>query len=319
MGKYELEKRFNKLKIQDVEENLDFFTTGGLDICAYIAKKNSGKSNFVKGYRDTRGEYFINSHRMTIGNDGVYKKNAFVAETHADTFLGYAHNLVGIPSCIAYPYFIKQTGAGYYQNHYILPDGVISKDVTEVYPGLEFREDAPANTFVGLYNDDNCIQTISASGRRSKIKETIASICFNNKDAGGVNTYWAKNPLTDKLDYIVSIDHGYSGRDSMFGDPEKVKKDLYFKGEHGYNGMYRYEEDRATTLHYLQRLLSGETIDGVGFSDEEIRDFNSFIDDLKVLDYKEIAKYIYERFGFKIMPTFIDGLELSREDMCKNI
>ena len=319
MGRYELEKRFNKLKVKDVEESLEYFTPAGLDICNYIADKNRRQIGFVKGFRDTRGEYFINSHRMTIGDDGVYKKNSWVAEVHADTLLGYAHNLVGIPSCIAYPYFIKHTGAGYNKSHCTLPDGVFSKDVNDVYSGLEFREDAPANTFVGLYNDENCLQTISPNGRLSKVKETIASICFNNKDAGGVNTYWGRNPLTDKLDYIVSIDHGYSGRDSMFGAPDRVLKDFYSKGEHGYNGMYAYEEDRATTIHYLQRLLSGETIDGVSFSDSEIKEIDAFIDDLEALDYKEIAKYINERFGFKIMPTFIDGLELSREDMCKQI
>ena len=268
-----------QLKIQAFEKDRSYFMPGGLDIISFINRKSKEDPTFKKDFYDYAGEYYKKPERFTIGEDIVYKKKQYAGEVPAEVVLAYAYNLVGIPSPIAYPFFMNSYRPFEWRKtaiHTGSPDGVVTKDIQQVFPTAEKRGDIACHSFKGLYTDEDCLRTISPEGRLARVKETIASIAFNNKDAGFDNSFWIKNPTTGMHESVVSIDHGYSGRDSMYGKTkDDVIRGLYFMGEHGYNGMYYFEEDRATVLYFLKRLLAGQRIDGVQFSDAEDNTTNS--------------------------------------------
>ena len=213
-----------------------------------------------------------------------------------------------------YPSFFENMRYG------VTPDGVITKDIKQVFPTAVKRGDVACHTIKGLFTDEQCLMSTTKKGRMDRLKELIASIAFNNKDAGFDNSFWTVDPVTQKYDGVLSIDHGYSGRDSMYGaNKDEVMKGLYAKGEHGYTGMYYFEEDRATVLYYLRRLLSGQTIDGVRFSNAEIKELKQFIEEVSRVDFKAIANIYRDRFRYNASPKFMSALEWSREDLCNEL
>jgi len=317
MGKYE------QLKIEEFEKDTGNFTSAGLDIVNFIKRKLQEDPNSTMELYDYSGEYYLKPEHFRIGKDLVFKKKQCAGEIPAEVVLGYAYNQIGIPSPIAYPYYMQTyipmerriKGMKVY-----VPDGVITKDIRQVFPTAEKKMDIACHTFKGLFTDENCLASITHKGRLSRIKETIASIAFNNKDAGFENSFWIRNPRTGKYESIVSIDHGYSGRDSMYGKTkDDVMSGLYFKGEHGYNGMYDPEEDRATILYFLKRLLAGQNIDGVQFTDAEIKELNDFVEQISRLDFNKISNEYKQKFNYDVSSRFLFGLEISREDLCMEL
>lgn len=320
MGAYE------DLKIHLIEEDRrDFIPNSGMNIENFVARKNREKPNTVIGFCDYAGEYYRKPEYFQIGEDKVYKKKQYAGEIDAEILLGYVYNDIGIPSPIAYPFFMKRyipsgrwLGMGEKPTG-IIADGVVTKDIMQVFPTATKRGDVACHTLKGLFTDDKCLEVTTKRGRLARVKETIASIAFNNKDAGFDNSFWTLDS-DGKYDSVISIDHGYSGRDSMYSkDRDSLMRSLYFKGEHGYNGMYDYEEDRGTVLHFLRRLLAGEKVDGVQFSDEEIKELHQFISDIAKVDFKQIALMYAERFKWTTHPLFMQNLEWCREDMVDSL
>lgn len=315
MGTYE------EMKIRLLEEDRrSFWPRGGLDVVEFVGRRREEIDNF----RDYAGEYYKKPEYFRIGEDFVYKKKQLAGEVPAEIVLGYAYNELGIASPIAYPFFMKtyftqKDKRKSLRDMILIPDGVITKDVLQVFPTAEKRGDKACHTIHGLYTDENCLRNITHNGRMSRIKEMIASIAFNNKDAGYDNSFWVRDSQ-GKYDSIVSIDHGYSGRYSMYVLPYKeYLRQLYFKGEHGYNGMFEPEEDRGTTIFFLKQLLAGKNVAGVEFTKEEIAELNHFIKQIKALDFDAINKYYANRFNFDCSRGYMQGLEWSREDLCDNL
>jgi hypothetical protein len=306
------------LKIQEFEKDRKDFTSCGLDIVGFVRRKRMENPKLRLEFKDYAGDYYKAPEHFYIGNDLVYKKKQFAGEVPAEVILAYAYNYLGIPSSIAYPFYMS-TYIPNYNGTATIADGVVTKDITQVFPTAEKRGDRACHTIKGLYTDEKC-NDITAEGKLSRVKETIASIAFNNKDAGFDNSFWVYNPKTKMYESVVSIDHGYSGRDSMYGSTkEQVLRGLYFKGEHGYNGMYDIEEDRATILHYLRKLLNGERVDGVQFNEHELKDLHAFINAISKLDFEKIANDYKSRYKFVTSPKFLSGLEYSREDCCEEL
>ena len=307
----------DKLKIQEFENDRSFFTRNGLDIIKFVRKKRKEIPDKKLCFYDYSGEYYLRPECFSIGKDRVYKKKQFAGEIPAEVILGYAYNLVGIPSPIAYPYFMSIYSVR--NNQHLIPDGVISKDVKQIYPTAIQRNDRECHTIYGLYTSPVC-NDITKEGKLCRVKETIASIAFNNKDAGYLNSFWIKDDNSGEYNSVVSIDHGYSGRDSMYGgDKETVIKGLYHIGEHGYNGMYYPEEDRATVLYFLKKLLAGNSIDGVRFADNEIKELNELVDKISKLDFRKIASNYTDRYKYDISSAYLQSLEWSREDLCQEL
>ena len=318
MGTYE------DLKVRLLEEDRkDFIPNSGVNIEGFVARKNRECQGTVIGFCDYAGEYYKKPEYFQIGSDKVYKKKQYAGEIDAEIILGYVYNDLGIPSPIAYPFFMKRyipTGRWLQGDMKgIIADGVITKDIQQVFPNSIKRGDVACHTLKGLFTDDKCLEVTTKRGRLARVKETIASIAFNNKDAGFDNSFWTIDK-DGKYDGILSIDHGYSGRDSMYEkSKDGLMRGLYFKGEHGFNGMYDYEEDRGTILHFLSRLLSGEKVDGVQFSDDEIAELKQFIQDIAKVDFKAIANMYAERFSWKTSQLFMLNLEWCREDMVDSL
>ena len=306
-----------RLKIEAFENDLQDFTSGGLDILKFVYRKRHENPDMKLNFYDNSGEYYICPEHFSIGDDLVFKKKQHAGEIPAEVILSYAYNLIGFPSPVAYPYFMstyKMSSKGI-----TIPDGIITKDIRQVFPTAEHRFDDDCHTFQTLYNSDKC-ENITREGKLAKVKETIASVAFNNKDAGYYNTFWVKDPKLDKYTSIVSIDHGYSGRDSMYASTkEGLLLTLYYRGEHGYNGMYKMEEDRRTVIYYLKKLLAGNSIDGVQLTDQEIIEINNLIELIGKLDFKEISSDFKDRYKYNCSPKFIQSLEWSREDLCKEL
>ncbi len=308
----------DKYKIQEFEQDLTDFTSKGLDVMKFVRRKHREKPQMPFNFYDYSGEYYKFPEYFAIGDDMVYKKKQYAGEVPAEVILAYAYNYLGMFSPIAYPFFMSTYSPigsiGCYS-----PDGVITKDIQQVFPTAEKRGDVACHTFVGLYTNDKC-RDITDEGKLSRLKETIASIAFNNKDAGFDNSFWLRDEKTGMYTSVISIDHGYSGRDSMYGeDKDTVIRGLYFKGEHGYNGMYHYEEDRATVLYFLKRLLTGSNISGVQLTDAEIEEIKLLIDKISKLDFKQISQDFADRYNYKCAPKFLQSLEWSREDLCREL
>lgn len=308
----------DKFKIQEFECDLTDFTTKGLDVVAFVHRKRKEKPEMKLDFYDYAGEYYKKPEYFAIGEDMVYKKKQYAGEVPAEVILAYAYNYLGMFSPVAYPFFMSTynpRGA----KAIFSPDGVITKDVQQIFPTAEKRGDMACHTFKGLFTDEKC-DNITREGKLSRLKETVASIAFNNKDAGFDNSFWLKDSTTGQYTGVISIDHGYSGRDSMYaGDKDSVMRWLYHKGEHGYNGMYHMEEDRATVLYFLKRLLIGNSIDGVQLTDAEIMEVKFLIDEISKLDFKQITEEFQARYNYKCSPAFVQALEWSREDLCKEL
>jgi len=308
----------DKLKIKAFEKDRRDFETHGIDILKFVRRKLIENPDMKLDFYDFAGEYYLKPEHFYIGEDKVYKKKQFAGEVPAEVILAYAYNYLGIPSPIAYPYFMSQY-FHFNKSNYIIPDGIISKDIKQVFPTATHRRDNECHTIHGLYTSEKC-DNITRQGKLSRIKETIASIAFNNKDAGYLNSYWLRDENTGKYTSIVSIDHGYSGRDSMYGkDKDSVMAGLYHIGEHGYNGMYKVEEDRKTTLYFLKKLLAGNRVDGVQFTDDEINELISFIQHIGNLNFRKIAYDYAQRYKYICSPSYMQSLEWSREDLCQNL
>ena len=312
---------YDELTIKMLEEDRDSFVSrGGLDIVDFVSRKHSR----IEGFSDYAGEYYKKPEYFRMGTDFVYKKKQMAGELPAEVILAHAYNQLGIPSPIAYPYFMKTyipVGERYkpLKDMFIIPDGVVTKDVVQIFPTAVKRSDDACHTIHGLFTDEECLKNTTQRGRIARIKETIASIAFNNKDAGYDNSFWVRDSK-GMYDGVVSIDHGYSGRDSMY-IPSYLEymKVLYSKGEHGYNGMFEVEEDRGTTIYYLRQLLDGKAVAGVQLSREEIAELNHFIKEIKALDFNKIKKDFCDRFKYDCSYAFMRGLEWSREDLCENL
>lgn len=308
----------NKFKIKEFEKDQKDFTSIGLDILQFVSRKRKEDPTIKLDFYDFAGEYYTRPEHFYIGNDIIYKKKQLAGEIPAEVILSYAYNLIGIPSPIAYPFFMSSYSPLGVKGCFI-PDGVISKDIVQIFPTAVKRKDDECHTFSGLFNSDKC-NDITREGKLSRIKETIASIAFNNKDAGYDNSFWIRDDKTGEYKSVVSIDHGYSGRDSMYGrDKESVMRGLYLLGEHGYNGMYKAEEDRRTVLYYLKRILAGNNVDGVQLSDNEIAEIKFLIEEIGKLDFKKIADEYKDKFKYKCSPLFMQALEWSREDLCEEL
>lgn len=307
-----------KFKIQEFENDLSDFGPVGLDIVKFVARKHKEKPDMLLDFYDFAGEYYKWPERFSIDQDIVYKKKQHAGEIPAEVVLAFAYNYLGLNSPVAYPFFMS-TYSPLGSAGCIIPDGVITKDVTQIFPTAVKRGDCACHTIDGLFNNELC-DNITREGKISRIKETIASIAFNNKDAGFDNSYWLRDGNTGMYTGVISIDHGYSGRDSMYaGDKDSVMRWLYHRGEHGYNGMYDIEEDRATSLYFLKRLLAGNTISGVLLTDNEIIELLDFIDKIAKLDFVKIADNFKDRYDFKCSPKYMQSLEWSREDLCKEL
>ena len=308
----------DKFKVTEFEQDLKDFNSVGLDIVEFVARKHKEKPNMLLDFYDFAGEYYKWPERFSIGNDIVYKKKQHAGEIPAEVILAYAYNYLGFGSPVAYPFFMS-TYSPLGAKGCFIPDGVITKDVTQIFPTAVKRGDVACHTIKGLYTDEMC-EDITREGKLSRIKETIASIAFNNKDAGFDNSYWHRDAKTGLYTGVISIDHGYSGRDSMYaGDKDSVLEGLYHRGEHGYNGMYDPEENRATTIYFLKKLLSGQSVSQVLLKDDEIRELLTFIEDIARLDFDKIAKDFKDRYGFKCSAKYMQALEWSREDLCKEL
>ena len=308
----------NKYKIQELECDLADFTSKGLDMLRFFHRKHKEKPNMPFGFYDYAGEYYKKPEHFAIGEDVVYKKKQCAGEIPAEVILGYAYNYLGMFSPVAYPFFMSTYSPLGAKGCYS-PDGVLTKDVQQIFPTAVKRGDFACHTFKGLYTDEKC-EDITREGKLSRLKETVASIAFNNKDAGFDNSFWLRDASTGQYTGVISIDHGYSGRDSMYaGDKDSVIRWLYHKGEHGYNGMYHMEEDRATVLYFLKRLLIGNKISGVQLTDAEIAEVKLLIEEIGKLDFNKIAKDYADRYSYKCSPTFIQSLEWSREDLCNEL
>ena len=304
----------DKLKIQEFENDRKDFSSYGLDVINFISRKYRENPNFKCDYRDASGEYYIKPQHFSIGEDLIFKKKQSAGEIPAEVILSYAYNYLGIPAPVAYPYFVSHYKKS--KGHVVVPDGVITKDITQAYPNAVKRKDPECHTFKGLYTSDKC-KDISSEGKLDRVKETIASIAFNNKDAGFENSFWLKDN-SGKFFGIVSIDHGYAGRDSAYcGDKQSMINSLYLIGEHGYNGMYYWEEDRKTVIYFLKKLLAGSSVDGVQFSDKEIKEINNLIEAIAKQDFKQISSDYADRYSYKCSPRYLQSLEWSREDFCK--
>ena len=307
-----------KFKIQEFEDDRSDFSKYGLDIVKFVARKHKERPDMLLDFYDFAGEYYKWPEHFSIGDDIVYKKKQYAGEIPAEIILAYAYNYLGLNSPIAYPFFMS-TYSPLGSVGCFTPDGVITKDVKQIFPTAVKRGDEACHTITGLYTSEEC-DNITREGKLSRIKETIASIAFNNKDAGFDNSYWLRDEKTGLYTGVISIDHGYSGRDSMYGsDRDSVIAGLYHRGEHGYNGMYDIEEDRATTLYFLKRLLAGTAISGVLLKDDEIIELLDFIYKISKLDFVDIADNFKDRYNYKCSPKFIRSLEWSREDLCKEL
>jgi len=296
----------DKLRIQELENDRRYFTKAGIDIVKFVYDKKKENPQLKMNFYDHAGDYYKKPEHFYIGDDLVYKKKQYAGEVPAEIVLAYAYNYLGIPSPIAYPFFMS-TYIPKFEKNALISDGVITKDVQQIFPTAEKRGDFECHTIHGLYTSDIC-SDITAKGKLSRVKETLASIAFNNKDAGYDNSFWIKNPKTNKFDGVVSIDHGYAGRDSAYqSTKDGIMKYLYFKGEHGYNGMYYPEEDRRTVMGYLKRLLNGEKLTGVRFTDSELHELDKFIQNISKLDFKKIAQDYTDRFVYQISPAYMDS------------
>lgn len=307
-----------EFKIQEFEKDREDFTSKGINILNFVYRKKREQPDMTLNFYDYAGEYYKRPEHFAIGEDMVYKKKQCAGEVPAEVILAYAYNYLGMFSPVAYPFFMSTynpRGA----EAVFSPDGVITKDVQQIFPTAEKRGDMACHTFKGLFTDEKC-DNITREGKLSRLKETVASIAFNNKDAGFDNSFWLKDSVTGQYTGVISIDHGYSGRDSMYaGDKDSVMRWLYHKGEHGYNGMYHMEEDRATVLYYLKKLLMGNRVDGVQLSDSEIREVRFLINEIGKLNFKNISDDYASRYTYKCSPKFIQALEWSREDFCKEL
>lgn len=309
-----------KIKMLEDSHSL-FWRGGGLDMCGLLDEN----SDNISGFSDYVGEYYKKPTHFRLGNDMVYKKKQEAGEIPAEVILGYAYNMLGIPSPVAYPYFIKayltlKDKKRNMSDVVLIPDGVISKDVLQVYPTAVKRGDRACHTIHGLFSDRKCRDEISPKGRMARIKETIASIAFNNKDAGFDNSFWIKNTKTGKLDGVVSIDHGYSGRHSMYYTPyNQFVKHLYCKGEHGYNGMFHYEEDRGTAIYFIRQLMLGKNVCGVQLTEGEIAELKDFVYKIKQINFQTIKEDFAKKFKFECSSAYMQGLEWSREDLCESL
>lgn len=308
----------NKLKITEFENDLKDFTPFGLDIIQFVTRKHKEKPDMKLDFYDFAGEYYKRPEHFSIGDDLVYKKKQFAGEIPAEVILAYAYNYLGIPSPIAYPFFMS-TYFPLQANGVITTDGVVTKDVQQIFPTAVKRKDMECHNFKELFTSEKC-QNITRNGKLSRVKETIASIAFNNKDAGFDNSFWLRDENTGEYTQVISIDHGYSGRDSMYGkNKESVLKGLYHVGEHGYNGMYHVEEDRKTVIYYLKKLLAGNSIDGVQLQDNEIMELKFLIEEISKLDFMQISNNFANRYKYICSPRFIQSLEWSREDLCNEL
>ncbi|MBE5736051.1 MAG: hypothetical protein E7356_01655 [Clostridiales bacterium] len=312
---------FDELKIHLIERDRSLFVPkGGLNLEDFVDKWDSKICNF----KDYCGEYYIKPERFGIDGESVYKKKQMAGEIPAEIILAYAYNLLGLPSPIAYPYFMKSHLPGYILNHdawknsTLVPTGVVTRDVREVFPTAVHRMDRDCHTIKGLFTSDNC-SDIAPTGKMDKVKDTIASIAFNDKDSGYDNSYWLRDSAGNHTG-VVPIDHGYSGRDSMYLRPyDKFYQGLYMVGEHGYNGMFCPDEDRGTTMYFLKKLLAGEEVCGVKFSDNQIKELNRFIHQIKQLSFDKIADAYNDRYNYKVSPKYLESLKWSRDDLCGNL
>ena len=308
----------DKFKIKEFEDDRTDFGVYGLDIINFVDRKHKKKPDMLLNFYDFAGEYYKYPEHFSIGDDLVYKKKQCAGEVPAEVILAYAYNYLGLNSPIAYPFFMS-TYSPLGSEGCFAPDGIITKDIKQIFPTAVKRGDSACHTFKGLYTDEVC-KDITREGKLARIKETIASIAFNNKDAGYDNSYWIKDYKKGEYTGIISIDHGYSGRDSMYAkDKDSVIRWLYHRGEHGYNGLYNTEEDRATTIYFLRKLLAGNSISGVLLNDSEIIELIKFIEEISKLDFNKIARDYADRYKFKCLPKFIQSLEWSREDLCQEL
>lgn len=312
---------FDELKIHLIESDRSHFVPkGGLNLEDFVDEWK----NKIHGFKDYCGEYYLKPERFCIDGENVYKKKQMAGEISAEIILAYVYNMLGLPSPIAYPYFMKSHLPGYihkkdvWKSVSLVPTGVVTRDIKDIFPSAVHRKDKSCHTLKGLFTSDKCAD-ITYKGKMDKVKETVASIAFNNKDAGYLNSYWIRDN-DGKYDGIVSIDHGYSGRDSMYLRPyDRFYQGLYVVGEHGYNGMFCPEEDRGTTIYFLKKLLAGEEVCGVKFSDNQINELNRFIHQIKQLSFDKIADAYNDRYNYKVSPKYLESLEWSRDDLCGNL
>jgi len=304
------------MKIRAFEKSKDLFDIMGVDIVEYMNLKKD-TDDHVTHYANYSGEYYKKPHECKVGNEKVYFKKCEPQYVHAEIILSRIYNKLGMDTPIVYPWYDKSKWPQTHQNQYRyhIVDGVVSKDVHEVCASAEHIFDMRYYTIKGLFKQFEDLN-ITQRARLKKIEELILSLVFNNKDAGYFNCFWGKSGANaSQYDEFIPIDLGYAGRDSMyFGDAKEIKKNLYFKGEHGFNGWSNIEEDRATTILYLSRLLSGEEIDGVQFSPEDIKILFRLIDEIEKIDFAAVAESIKEDINWQMHPKFLSSLEISRED-----
>jgi len=83
--------------------------------------------------------------------------------------------------------------------------------------------------------------------------------------------------------------------------------------------MFCPDEDRGTTMYFLKKLLAGEEVCGVKFSDNQIKELNRFIHQIKQLSFDKIADAYNDRYNYKVSPKYLESLKWSRDDLCGNL
>ncbi len=310
------------LIISALEKDAELFTEDGLDIRDYIERK-SGTKHAVNDFTHYHGEYYLKPHKCKIGDENVFFKSMDFGQIYAEILLSRIYNKLGMETPIAYPWMDEADIPIYARSKqfYRMPAGVVTRDVHDKYPTAKHLYYKDLHTIQGLYKKIEELP-VDKSIRIAKLKELIMSLAFNNKDAGYSNSFWAKTGDIDgKYDTFIPIDLGYSGRDSMYlgKTKEETLKLMYMCGEHGYNGFGLVEEDRATIMNYLRRLLAGESVDGVKFDDRDIIVLRHLLKEISKIDFKKEAQDIQDHINWTTHPKLIDGLEISRADTIEEL